>query len=136
MYQACLLHTRTDRALRAVVSSHLKKFGVTRMEWLLLASIKEALTEGAGMTTLAVALDVSLPQITALSVNLQRNGLIRQQADPNDRRAKIILVTQKGSKLITNIEVSMRSALKDWLAGIPMPQLEAYMNTVQQLATR
>jgi len=106
------------------------------MEWLLLASIKEALTEGAGMTTLAVALDVSLPQITALSVNLQRNGLIRQQADPNDRRAKIILVTQKGSKLITNIEVSMRSALKDWLAGIPMPQLEAYMNTVQQLATR
>lgn len=135
MYQACLLHSRADRALRAVVSSHLQQFKITRMEWLLLAAINESSAKGTGMTALASALNVSLPQITALVANLTKDGFVKQRAAPHDRRAKYISITKKGSELIHSIEKSMRYALKQWLEGIPRPQLEAYMLTVQQLAS-
>jgi len=134
MYQACLLHSRADRTLRAVVSSHLEKLRITRMEWLLLAAVCEGPAEGIRMTALAVTLDVSLPQVTALFGHLLKDGFVKQREAANDRRMRYVSATKKGRVLIATIETSMRGALKDWLANIPRPQLETYMLTVQQLA--
>jgi MarR family transcriptional regulator, transcriptional regulator for hemolysin len=134
MYEACLLHNRADRMLRLVISSHLQKYKITKMEWLLLALIKEHSPAGAGMTSLASTLGVSMPQITALATNLSNRKLIEQRAVPEDRRAKKMIATKKGYDLAVQIEASMRGALKAWLADIPRTQLEIYMLTVQQLA--
>ncbi len=136
MYQACLLHSRADRTLRAVVSSHLEKLRITRMEWLLLAAVCEDPVEGIGMTALAVTLDVSLPQVTALLSHLLKGGFVKQREATNDRRMRYVSATKKGRVLIATIETSMRDTLKQWLVDIPRPQLEIYMRTVQQLATR
>jgi len=106
------------------------------MEWLLLAIVYKSRPIGVGMSALARALDVSLPQITALASSLVSGGLISQQAASHDRRAKHLMITQKGIILIEAIENSMRGVLKGWLNDIPRQQLETYMLTVYQLAER
>lgn len=134
MYQACLLHSRADRILRGVVSSHLEGFRITRMEWLLLSAIVESKSMKLSMTELAKILNVSLPQVTALVTGLLKDGLVEQHEATHDRRSRFVSATAKGKELITQIEVSMRNTLREWLADIPRPQLAMYMLTVQQLA--
>ncbi len=134
MYRACLLHTRADRTLRAVVSMHLESYGITRMEWLLLATVGEGPMGGRSMSSLASTLDVSLPQLTALTIGLLGHKLVRQTTSTRDRRSRDISATPKGVKLIKDVEHTMRGALRVWLADIPREQLEIYMRTVQQLA--
>jgi DNA-binding MarR family transcriptional regulator len=131
-----LLHARADRTLRGVVSAHLEKYGVTRMEWLVLAAVCEGPPTGMCMGELARLLDVSLPQVTALVNKLVAQDLVQQQAAPQDRRARYVTRTAKGYRLIKKIETGMRGTLKEWLADIPMPQLEAYMRTIHALAYR
>lgn len=133
MYQACLFHANADRNLRAVVSKHLEQFGVTRMEWLLLAAASGR-RGGLHMSALADLLNVSLPQVTALANKLLRAGLVEQRVEPRDRRSRSLVATRRGKDLNKKIEISMRNAMREWLADIPRPQLEIYMNTVMQLA--
>ncbi len=134
MYQACLLHSRADRTLRGVVTSHLEQFKITRMEWLLLAAIVESDSKALSMTDLAQILSVSLPQVTALVTNLLKDGLVKQREAKHDRRSRFVSASAKGRTLISKIEMSMRNTLREWLADIPRPQLEVYMLTVKQLA--
>lgn len=133
MYQACLYHANADRNLRSVVSRHLERFGVTRMEWLLLAAVSNK-PSGMHMSAIADLLNVSLPQVTALANGLLKSELVIQKVEPRDRRSRSLAATRRGKDLIKKIELSMRDALRDWLADIPRAQLETYMQTVMQLA--
>jgi hypothetical protein len=67
MYQACLLHSRADRALRLVIARQLDQFNVTMMEWLLMGAVSSGPKDGMTMSAVAAALDVTLPQVTALT---------------------------------------------------------------------
>ena len=135
MYQACLLHASADRNLRGMVSKHLERFAITRMEWLLLSAVSEAGHTGIRMTSLAQLLNVSLPQITALTNGLLEAHRVEQRIDPKDRRSRSLYATKKGRQLIEQVEQSMRGAMREWLADIPRAQLEIYMRTIQQLAS-
>lgn len=134
MYEACLLHANADRNLRTMVSRHLEKFGITRMEWLLLAAACEH-SSGLHMSALSQLLNVSLPQVTALANRLLDAGLVSQRVEARDRRSRSLTATRRGKELIKKIEISMRNFLRDWLSDIPREQLEIYMQTVAQLAT-
>lgn len=135
MYQACLLHASADRNLRAMVSRHLERFAITRMEWLLLSAVCEAGHSGIRMTSLSQLLNVTLPQITALTNGLLEAHRVEQRIDPRDRRSRSLYATKKGRLLIEQVEQSMRSAMREWLADIPRQQLEIYMMTIKQLAS-
>lgn len=102
----------------------------------MLAAVSDGPPSGLSMGTLAQLMDVSLPQVTALVNGLVESGLVQQHAAPQDRRARYVTRTAKGHALIKKIEASMRDALRQWLADIPRPQLEAYMRTVYELAYR
>lgn len=135
MYQACLLHARADRSLRALVSKCLEKFSITRMEWLLLETVA---LSGDGMSKgeVAAVLNVSLPQITALTSGLVKMSLLSQQKGVADKRARRITLTQPGRQLIAGVEQDLRGAMRDWLADIPRSQLITYMLTMQLLAQK
>lgn len=135
MYQACLLHSRAERVLKGLVSKQLESWDITRMEWLLLATVSEPSKVAAGHTMGEVAdkLDVRLSQLTALAGKLNESKLLAQAVAKHDRRTRYLKITPKGSKFLNDIEGDMRSAMRDWLAGIPREQLATYMQTVKQL---
>lgn len=134
MYKACLMHARADRALRLVVAKQLEEFDLTMMEWLLLATVCAVPREGMTMTEVASALDVTLPQVTALANSLVRTKLIRQKVSSQDRRSRRLTASISGKRLMSRVEETINRSMNKWLANISREQLENYMLTVEQLA--
>lgn len=134
IYDMCLLHSRADRALRTLVSRQLDKFDLTMMEWLTLETVKRSPKEGLTMSSVATTLEVTLPQITALSSSLAKSKLVKQKVSRQDRRSRRLSLTESGRKLLADIEQAAGSLL-DWTADIPPEQLQAYIQTVKHLAS-
>lgn len=136
MYKACLLHSRADRALRLVVSRRLEQFNVTMMEWLLIGVVNNGAKEGMTMSAVASALDVTLPQVTALTASLTKLKLLKQKVSRQDRRSRRLVTTANGKKLLTEIEQEVNKAMREWVADIPQDKLGVYFETVEILANR
>jgi DNA-binding MarR family transcriptional regulator len=136
MYEACLLHSKADRALRLVVSRQLDSFELSMMEWLLLATVCDGPPTGITMTQAAGTLDVTLPQVTALMNDLVKMKLVKQKVSKTDKRSRKLLCTTQGKRLLGEIEKAIAVAMRQWLDGIPREQLYAYITTVGQLANR
>ncbi len=134
MYQACLMHARADRALRLLIANQLEQFDLTMMEWLLLATVCNGPREGMTMSAVAGTLDVTLPQITALTNSLVKTRLVKQKVSSQDRRSRQLTCTIAGKRLIARIEDAVNDSMKQWLGDIPHDQLENYMHTVEKLA--
>ena len=135
MYQACLLHSRAERVLKTMVSRCLEDWEITRMEWILLATVAEQSKVPAGHTMgeLADVLDVRMSQVTALMTKMTEAQLLRQETSATDRRTRYVTITKRGTKLLDEIEKSMRGAMRDWLGSIPRADLSVYMRTVERL---
>lgn len=134
MYEACLTHARADRALRLVVAKQLERFDLTMMEWLLMATVSGSPGKGMTMSAVAQALNVTLPQVTALANNLVRSKLIKQKINTRDKRSRYLTATPAGKRLIERVEVVIDDTLRTWLANIPKDQLRDYMNTLEMIA--
>lgn len=137
MYDACLMHSRAERVLKSLVSKNLEQWNITRMEWLLLASLlrKSKSDTGHTMGEIADVLDIRLSQVTVLVSRMIEAKLLTQTVSGSDRRTRYVNVAPKGKKLLDNIELEMRRAMREWLGSIPRQQLETYMLTVKKLGT-
>ncbi len=136
MYQALLLHSRADRALRLVVARQLERFNVTMMEWLLMGTVQNGPNEGMTMSAVASALDVTLPQVTALTANLTKLKLIKQKVSRQDRRSRRLVGTSTGKRQLGVIEEELEKAMRDWVGDVPKEQWQIYLKTVEVLANR
>jgi MarR family transcriptional regulator, transcriptional regulator for hemolysin len=136
MYETCLLHARADRALRTVVAKQLEGFKVTMMEWLLLGVVHGGPEKGLSMSSIAEALDVTLPQVTALVTNLVKMRLVKQKTQAHDRRSRHVVVTNRGNIMLADMEEAISAVMRIWLEGIPRDQLQRYFDTVRLLANR
>lgn len=87
MYELCLLHARSDRALRGSVATKLEKLNITMMEWLLLGVVHNGGTKGISMSDIAQSLHVTLPQVTALVNKLLPSKLVKQKSANSDGQA-------------------------------------------------
>lgn len=136
MYEALLLHSRADRALRMVVAKQLERSNVTMMEWLLMGTVQQGPKEGMTMSAVASALDVTLPQVTALTANLTKLKLIKQKVSRQDRRSRRLVGTSAGNKLLSTVEEEVEKAMREWVGDIPSEQWREYLKTVEVLANR
>jgi DNA-binding MarR family transcriptional regulator len=134
MYEACLQHSRADRALRLVVAKELEESNVTMMQWLLLATVSKGPNSGMRMTELAAALDVTMPQITALMNDLVELKLAKQKISSTDRRSRRLMATPVGKKLISEIESRLDQSLREWLKDIPKDDLRSFLRTSRKIA--
>lgn len=136
MYELCLMHARADRAMRSVVGKPLELHALTMMEWLALGVISNAPREGFSMSQVAKALDVTLPQVTALVTTLIKIKLIKQRVLPTDRRGRQVIITPKGTRTLIRLEEQIAVVMRTWSEDIPREQLRAYMLTVAQLSAK
>lgn len=136
MYQLCLMHARADRAMRGLVAKELEVHSITLMEWLALGVISNAPREGFSMSQVAHALDVTLPQVTALVGSLTDAKLIKQKILPTDRRGRQVHITPKGERLVIKLEDRIVMVMRSWTQEIPPEQLKAYMLTLATLSAK
>ncbi len=134
MHELCLKHSRADRALRTIVSTQLEAQTLTMMEWLALGVIAEADRGGFSMSQVADALDVTLPQVTALVTSLVKMRLVKQKILFSDRRGRQVQITSRGRRLLSKLESHISKAVKVWTKDVPRTQLQTYILTVDHLS--
>lgn len=98
-----LIHD-VSRLRRTVVDKALRPMGVTRSQWWVLANLSRHNGEGMMQTELAKVMDVGKVTLGGLIDRLEASGLVKRQADPTDRRAKRVVMTPKGTKLLADIQ--------------------------------
>lgn len=134
MYEACLLHSRADRALRMVAARGLEQFDITMMQWLLLSTTNKGPASGMRMSELAESLDVTMPQITALMNDLIKLKLAKQKVNSSDRRSRRLTLTPLGKKQLQKMEEAVDRVMREWLNNIPASEMGNYLQTVSKLS--
>jgi DNA-binding MarR family transcriptional regulator len=69
-------------------------------------------------TALAAALDVVPRSITSLVDDLERAGLVAREADPTDRRATLVTVTDRGRAVLAEADLRRRAHGEELLARL------------------
>ena len=98
-----LIHD-VSRLRRTVVDKALRPMGVTRSQWWVLANLSRHNGQGMMQTELAKVMDVGKVTLGGLIDRLEAGGLVKRQPDPSDRRAKRVVMTPKGTKLLADIQ--------------------------------
>ncbi len=111
VYQFCIAHTQADRWLRTQIAQAFGASNMTMMEWLLLQSVEMSDKIGLSITKAAELLGVSLPQVTALTQGLVKQGLLRQNVDPEDRRSRRLFIEKKGRQVCKDATHSVKKQL-------------------------
>lgn len=136
MYDMCLLHARSDRALRSYIASHLHDSKITMMEWLLLGVINEGGVKGSSMSEIAGALHVTLPQVTALVNKLLPLKLVKQKSATTDRRSRLVSLTQKGQLTLQESNKVLEDARAELFKGVDEATLGSYSDVLGMLSSK
>lgn len=134
MHELCLAHARSDRAFRSMIVQKLEPQHITMMEWLALGVVASGSRVGLSMTNIATALDVTLPQVTALIVGLTNRKLVKQKILSSDHRGRQVIVTLKGKRVLTKLESTTAAGVRSLTQNISKTRLQEYIRTLEQLS--
>jgi DNA-binding MarR family transcriptional regulator len=77
---------------------------VTRSQWWVLANLSRHNGGGMMQTELSKVMDVGKVTLGGLIDRLEASGYVERQPEPGDRRAKRVVMTPKGIKLLGQIQ--------------------------------
>ncbi len=90
--------------------------GLTRSQWQVLAYLLRA--DGLQQKELAEQMDITAITLTGLLDRMERDGWVERRADPGDRRAKRIYLTEKVAPVIKELRTLGREVRKAALQGL------------------
>lgn len=96
----CLHTQRAARALARRFDEALRPVGVTSGQFSLLMSLNRPKPPSMGSVAALLAMDRTT--LTANLKPLERRGLVETAIDPNDRRSRLLTLTQAGRTLLRN----------------------------------
>jgi MarR family transcriptional regulator, temperature-dependent positive regulator of motility len=99
---------------------------LTPMLWGVMAAVLEQ--PGCGQRQLANSMGVDAVNFGQMIDFLERKGVIRRQIDPNDRRARQLYVTRRGTDLRRRLRPSLLSAQERLLAPLSKAERTAMLN--------
>jgi DNA-binding MarR family transcriptional regulator len=134
MFELCLLHARSDRALRGSIASKLEAHDITMMEWLLLGVIQRGNGKGMSMSEIAQTLHVTLPQVTALVNKLLPLRLIKQKSANLDRRSRLVSLTSKGELVLGDASKALNDATIEYFDGFSKEDIQIYTKVLQKIS--
>ncbi|HEX4219857.1 MAG TPA: MarR family transcriptional regulator [Acidimicrobiales bacterium] len=95
-----------------------------------------ARSEVGSQLALAQYLGIDRTVMTYLLDDLEREGLIERRPDPSDRRARRIVATALGTKLLVTLEERLRAAEAQLLAPLDADARATFRSHVQLIAAR
>ncbi len=113
----CLHVQRAARALARRFDEALRPLGLTNGQFSLLMSLNRP--KPAGMGSVATLLAMDRTTLTAALKPLERRGLVRVMADPEDRRSRLLALTPKGTRLLASAMPIWESTHREVEALLP-----------------
>ncbi|CUW48652.1 MarR family transcriptional regulator [Novacetimonas hansenii] len=115
---------RLGTAWRRQVDHDLRDYGLTEATWrpvlylgLLMPPVRQ--------TDLARALEIEAPSVARLLDVLERRGLVFRSRDEEDRRSKLVRLTQEGERIERQVRDAVDAVSHRLLSGISDSELTA-----------
>jgi MarR family transcriptional regulator, transcriptional regulator for hemolysin len=122
---ARLMRKRFEQRARAAA------LGLTRAQAAVLANL--ARQEGINQVSLAQILELEPITLARLLDRLQAAGLIERRADPKDRRAHLLFLTDAAYPLLDRIFALAAEVREDALSGVPEPDRDLLLETLIEM---
>ncbi|MFT6927642.1 MAG: MarR family transcriptional regulator for hemolysin [Psychromonas sp.] len=123
---------RSARLWRTVADRELAPLGLTNSRWTLLWKLK-GLNNNVSQKTLAKALEIELPSLMRTLTQLETQGLIKRHCCNEDKRARIVTLTDAGKSILIEIEDLILMIRSDLLAGIDDAELRIFQKVVERI---
>jgi MarR family transcriptional regulator, transcriptional regulator for hemolysin len=121
----------TAHALRRAFDRRAVTLGVTRAQWKVLFRLSR--TPGLRQVELADMLDVEPITLSRIVDRLQEAGLVERAADPADRRAWRLELTDKAQPLIAKLRKLAEVLVGEAFAGIDEEQVEVMRTSLRKI---
>ncbi|HEY7671145.1 MAG TPA: MarR family transcriptional regulator [Gammaproteobacteria bacterium] len=106
-----------SRLLRRDFDRRVRGLALTQVQWRAIAHLLRE--EGINQTVLAERLEVAPITLGRLIDRLEAAGWVRREADPADRRASLLFLTQKAGPIVDQMRAHASEALDAAMAGLP-----------------
>lgn len=104
------------RLMRRSFDARARKIGVTRPQWQVLTVLRRH--EGINQGRLADLLEVEAITVCRMVDRLEEAGLVDRRADPDDRRAWRLFLTDKAERLMDRLRPLAGEVVEEALAGL------------------
>jgi DNA-binding MarR family transcriptional regulator len=131
-YKIGLLQTKAYRTLNQETAKILKPHGITPVDWALLGLVYES-PDGMRLSHLAQELGVEAPFITEQSESLIKQNLIQINPTKEDKRVKLMTLTDQARKMIPKIEKELVANMLPLLKGSTMADLRGYRHVLNNI---
>jgi MarR family transcriptional regulator, organic hydroperoxide resistance regulator len=84
---------------------------------------------------LAESIGADKTRIIGVLDDLQRRGLIRRQPDPDDRRARVLELTEEGRRVCAEAQADIRRMEETLLARLPPEDRHVFLRALRTLAS-
>lgn len=112
----------------------LDKRGLTMWQYATLTCL--ARSPAPTQLQLASAIRYDKTRLIALLDQLERDGLVRREPDPSDRRARIVRITPKGRRRYEAAAADIRAMEEELLASLTAAEREALLSALPKLTAR
>ena len=131
-YQSGLLFTQAHQVVRAKIYEILSKYDLTPSYWAILGAAYNA-PEGIRLASVAKQMEVKAPLVTMLSNHLIKQGLINRVPHHTDGRAKLLVVTPKGKKLATQLEIELNDEISRLMLGVSLAEAKSFQKVLETI---
>ena len=107
-----------SRMRRTLFDQAMKPLGITRSQWWVLSQLSRHARSGMLQTELARDLDVGKVTVGGLIDRLEAAGYVVRRPEENDRRAKRIMITERGHEILEKMVAVGRKLNGVILAGL------------------
>tara|TARA_B110000503_G_scaffold66247_1_gene103910 strand:+ start:446 stop:901 length:456 start_codon:yes stop_codon:yes gene_type:complete len=111
-----------SRVRKKVVDSELQPLGITRSQWWVLVNMARYGEKGILQTELARKMSLGKVSLGGLIDRMEAAGWLERLPDPQDRRAKKVVMTDSGEKLLHEMQDIALGINKKIMKGITKEQ--------------
>jgi DNA-binding MarR family transcriptional regulator len=134
-YEIGVIQAHAHRQLQKYSDEILARFGITKMQWLVVGTVLDAGAKGVRISDLAKKLGTTLPYLTNTVNLLESKQILARNDHSADSRAKLVTVDKGFKSNCAEIEKVLRQALRESLyVGIDPKDLDTYVRVLYKLA--
>ena len=123
------------RIWRNKVNERLRPLGLSQATWLTLWNLSW-FPEGLGQAELAERLGIEGPTLVRLLDRLEKDGLVQRIASVDDRRRKVVVLTESARPLLGQVKKIIAELRMDVMEAIPDEQLAAGLQLLKLVQER
>ena len=129
-YTSGLLFTRAHNLVRSRIYAVLAQYQLNSSDWAVFGAAVNS-PEGIRLARVAEQMDVKAPLVTNIATSLIESGLIDRIDHHSDKRAKLLVGTQKGKKLAKQIESELAAEIAALMKGVSPEEAKSFQSTLE-----